>query len=256
LRRSDFHRQRFGRAYRDSGNGNGNGNANANPNANANANANANGNGGRWKRGKRIAKNCLSVLLAGAGATCGALLYLLDRTVEAIGPGIRLPSYPWEFEGWLTSLDHSAVRRGWQVYKNVCYSCHSLRYMRFMDLINVTHTEDEVKAIAAEFEVKPPIVARAISLRSRGVSRACFVRVSHFHPVFIAFTSRRRGDHEENTGEWWKMMKNLLGILFSRVIVVAQLVDRFIDKLRPTRNSCRRANVVIVRVTLFVQREE
>jgi len=130
-----FHRQRFGRAYacRDSGSSNGT----------------------RWKRGKRIAKNCLSVLLAGAGATCGALLYLLDRTVEAIGPEIRLPSYPWEFEGLLTSLDHSAVRRGWQVYRNVCYTCHSLRYMRFMDLINVSHTEDEVKAMAAEFEVEP-----------------------------------------------------------------------------------------------------
>ncbi|XP_026831053.1 cytochrome c1-2, heme protein, mitochondrial isoform X2 [Ooceraea biroi] len=107
-----------------------------------------------WKREKRILKNCLNVLLAGTGATCGTLLYLLNRSVEAIGPDVHLPSYPWEFEGFLTSLDHSAVRRGWQVYRAVCYTCHSLRYMRFMDLIDVSHTEDEVKAIAAEYEIQ------------------------------------------------------------------------------------------------------
>jgi len=27
------------------------------------------------------------------------------------------------------------VRRGWQVYRTVCHTCHSLRYVRFMDLI-------------------------------------------------------------------------------------------------------------------------
>ncbi|XP_011152459.3 cytochrome c1-2, heme protein, mitochondrial [Harpegnathos saltator] len=105
---------------------------------------------GRTKRGGGgILRTCL-----GAGATCGSLLYLLDRSVEAMSPVPRLPSYPWEFQGYLKSLDHSAVRRGWQVYMTACYSCHSLRYVRFMDLINVSHTENEVKDIAAEFEVQ------------------------------------------------------------------------------------------------------
>lgn len=96
-------------------------------------------------------------MLAGAGATCGALLYLLDRSVEAMGMDARPPSYPWDFDGYLKSLDHSAVRRGWQVYRTVCYTCHSLRYVRFMDLVDVSHTTDEVKAIAAEFEVGPEL---------------------------------------------------------------------------------------------------
>nr|XP_012224397.1 PREDICTED: cytochrome c1-2, heme protein, mitochondrial-like [Linepithema humile] len=105
-----------------------------------------------WKHGQRILRNSLGVL-ATAGVTCGALLYLLDRSVQAIGHVAHPPSYPWDFNGYLASLDHSAVRRGWQVYKSVCYTCHSLRYMRFMDLIDVSHTADEVKAIAAEYEV-------------------------------------------------------------------------------------------------------
>ncbi|KAL6448253.1 hypothetical protein ACFW04_000318 [Cataglyphis niger] len=108
----------------------------------------------RWSLGwKGILKNTLGVLV-GAGATCGALLYFLDRSVRAGEYIIHPPRYPWDFEGYLTSLDHSAVRRGWQVYRTVCSTCHSLRYVRFMDLINVTHTEDEVKAIAAEYEIE------------------------------------------------------------------------------------------------------
>lgn len=105
-----------------------------------------------WKCGKRILRNVLSVLV-GASATCGAFLYFLDRSVQAMGHIAHLPSYPWDFEGYLTSLDHSAVRRGWQVYRTICHTCHSLRYVRFMDLIDVSHTKDEVKAIAAEYEV-------------------------------------------------------------------------------------------------------
>lgn len=109
-------------------------------------------NGIEWKRGKRILRNGLGVLI-GVGATCGAFLYFLDRSVEAMGRVAHLPSYPWDLEGYLTSLDHSAVRRGWQVYRTVCFTCHSLHYVRFMDLIDVSHTKDEVKAIAAEYEV-------------------------------------------------------------------------------------------------------
>lgn len=44
----------------------------------------------------------------------------------------------------------SSVRRGYQVYKEVCAACHSLEYLCFRHLTNVSHTEEEVKAIAAE----------------------------------------------------------------------------------------------------------
>lgn len=116
----------------------------------------------RWSRGwKGILKNSLGVLM-GVGATCGAFLYFLDRSVRAAQLVAHLPSYPWDSEGFFTSLDHSAVRRGWQVYRSACYTCHSLRYVRFMDLIDVSHTADEVKAIAAEYEVdgRPEFISR------------------------------------------------------------------------------------------------
>ena len=53
----------------------------------------------------------------------------------------------------LKSFDHAALRRGWVVYRTLCHTCHSLRYVRFLDLVNVSHTAEEATAIAAEFEV-------------------------------------------------------------------------------------------------------
>ena len=36
------------------------------------------------------------------------------------------------------------------MYKEVCAACHSLEYLCFRHLTNISHTEDEVKAMAAE----------------------------------------------------------------------------------------------------------
>jgi len=46
-----------------------------------------------------------------------------------------------------------SIRRGYQVYKEVCASCHSLKRIAFRHLVGVSHTSDEAKAEAAEIEV-------------------------------------------------------------------------------------------------------
>lgn len=46
------------------------------------------------------------------------------------------------------------MRRGWEVYKNVCSACHSLKFVAYRHLVNVTHTEDEAKALAEEAQVR------------------------------------------------------------------------------------------------------
>lgn len=50
-------------------------------------------------------------------------------------------------------LSHS-VRRGYQVYKQVCAACHSMEYLAFRNLVGVSHTEAEVKAIAEEVKIR------------------------------------------------------------------------------------------------------
>lgn len=48
------------------------------------------------------------------------------------------------------SLFPCSVRRGYQVYKQVCAACHSMEYLAFRNLVGVSHTEAEVKTIAEE----------------------------------------------------------------------------------------------------------
>ena len=48
--------------------------------------------------------------------------------------------------------DFCSIRRGYQVYREVCSACHSLDRIAWRNLIDVSHSEDEVKAMAEEFE--------------------------------------------------------------------------------------------------------
>ncbi|CAO3574544.1 unnamed protein product [Mortierella alpina] len=98
------------------------------------------------------AKNA-SLVAAGA-ATVGALAYLSMETVDAnmAADGLHPPVYPWDHKKNLATFDHAAIRRGYQVYKEVCAACHSLDRIAWRNLIGVSHTEAEVKAMAEEFE--------------------------------------------------------------------------------------------------------
>ena len=53
----------------------------------------------------------------------------------------------------MDSLDHESVRRGYQVYKQVCSACHSMRYLAYRNLVDIAYTEDEAKAEASEIQV-------------------------------------------------------------------------------------------------------
>lgn len=51
-----------------------------------------------------------------------------------------------------SSYNRSSLRRGFQVYREVCSSCHSLNRVPWRALVGNTHTVDEMKAIAEEHE--------------------------------------------------------------------------------------------------------
>ncbi len=88
-----------------------------------------------------------------AFATLGAGL-LGGGTVLASADRVVPPSYPWDHKGHTQEFDKRAVRRGYEVYKAVCASCHSIELMHYRELIGVTHTEEELKKIAADTEVR------------------------------------------------------------------------------------------------------
>ena len=49
--------------------------------------------------------------------------------------------YGWSHHGALASFDYASVRRGFQVYRQVCASCHSVKEISFRNLVGNTHDE-------------------------------------------------------------------------------------------------------------------
>ena len=56
-------------------------------------------------------------------------------------------------DGVFGNFDKQQLQRGFQVYKEVCSACHSLRLVAFRDLTQLGYNEAEVKAIAKGFQV-------------------------------------------------------------------------------------------------------
>jgi len=67
---------------------------------------------------------------------------------DGLHPGV----YPWPHKGLFDTFDHASIRRGYQVYREVCAACHSLDRIAWRNLVGVSHTADEVKAMAEEIE--------------------------------------------------------------------------------------------------------
>ncbi len=56
----------------------------------------------------------------------------------------------WSFDGAFGTVDRQAAQRGFQVYKEVCSSCHGLGRVAFRSLKDIGFSEAEIKALAAE----------------------------------------------------------------------------------------------------------
>ena len=62
----------------------------------------------------------------------------------------------WSFKGYFGKFDRASLQRGYQVYNEVCASCHSMKYLSYRNLAETGGPEfskEQAKAIAASFEV-------------------------------------------------------------------------------------------------------
>ncbi len=69
----------------------------------------------------------------------------------------KLLKVDWSFKGITGKFDRSSLQRGYQVYTEVCASCHSMNLVSYRNLGEPGGPEfsvDQVKAIAANFEVE------------------------------------------------------------------------------------------------------
>lgn len=97
----------------------------------------------------KAGKNSTNVIAGTAVASTAAaasITFLSDDVVHA-------PGYEWYHTGLFSSFDHAALRRGFQVYRQVCATCHSIERIHYRELVGVTHTEKELIEIASEVEV-------------------------------------------------------------------------------------------------------
>jgi ubiquinol-cytochrome c reductase cytochrome c1 subunit len=64
----------------------------------------------------------------------------------------------FSFDGPFGKYDKQQLQRGFQVFKEVCSACHSLKFVAFRDLEALGYNEAEVKAIAKGWAIKTPDV--------------------------------------------------------------------------------------------------
>jgi ubiquinol-cytochrome c reductase cytochrome c1 subunit len=67
------------------------------------------------------------------------------------------PPQQWSFAGPFGAYDEAQLQRGFQVYREVCSNCHSLKLIAFRNLADPGgpgFSEEQVKALAATYKIK------------------------------------------------------------------------------------------------------
>src|SRR5713226_8386979 len=92
----------------------------------------------------RLSIAALAVVLALFGGT---------GTARAQEEAPSAPRQQWSFDGVFGTYDRAALQRGFQVYKEVCSACHSVRHLYYRDLADIGFSPEEVKALATQAQV-------------------------------------------------------------------------------------------------------
>ena len=79
---------------------------------------------------------------------------LVSNSSFSASSKINYPEQNWSFSGLFGTFDKSSAQRGFQVYREVCSGCHGMRLMSYRNLSALGYNENELKALAAQFEVK------------------------------------------------------------------------------------------------------
>lgn len=88
--------------------------------------------------------------LAAIGLVSAALAIALPALAQEDAP---LPTQHWSWQGPFGSYDLAAAQRGFQVYSEVCSTCHSMTQLRYRHLSGIGLTPDQIKAVAAAVTV-------------------------------------------------------------------------------------------------------
>lgn len=69
-----------------------------------------------------------------AGILAGVLALFAAAGPASAATDVHLPEREWSFEGPMGSFDQAALQRGFQVYREVCSSCHGMKFLYYRNL--------------------------------------------------------------------------------------------------------------------------
>ena len=87
----------------------------------------------------------------------GALVAAAPAFAEEAAPLPVPPKQSWSFAGPFGRFDQAQLQRGYQVYREVCSSCHSMKFVSFRNLAEAGgpgFSESQVKALSESFKVQ------------------------------------------------------------------------------------------------------
>ena len=87
-------------------------------------------------------------------AVVGTLLGAATPAHASGDEHISLPSVNFSFNGMFGTYDRASAQRGFQVYREVCSACHSLRLVAYRNLRDLGLTEEQVRVIAAAVQIQ------------------------------------------------------------------------------------------------------
>jgi ubiquinol-cytochrome c reductase cytochrome c1 subunit len=114
-------------------------------------------------------KNILAAVLTGLMLISGLPALAQDNAAPAAGGSSpaapaavtdpEVPLQSWTFAGIFGKYDQNQLRRGFQIYREVCSSCHSAHLFSFRNLEEdggPAYSDAQVKALAATYTVSDP----------------------------------------------------------------------------------------------------
>ena len=86
-------------------------------------------------------------------AAAAALAFQTAASSAFAAEEVKPMEHHWTFDGVFGKFDKQQLQRGFQVYKEVCASCHSLEYISFRNFADLGYSEGQIKALANEYDV-------------------------------------------------------------------------------------------------------
>jgi len=105
---------------------------------------------GLLSKALKAAKRNAIPLGVGAGILGAGVMSTASASDDCIPP----PHQSWTHKGAFNSFDAASMRRGYEVYRQVCSTCHAMNFLCYRNLVGNTHTKEHAEMLAGSIEVK------------------------------------------------------------------------------------------------------